>query len=183
MARHPDETRTHELGAAGDFSPDPDRYLPEAPPGYELIRQLGTGGMGTVYLARELAAERTVAMKLLNAPGSATAFERFLVEARALARLDHPNIIKVIAVETNWREPFLTMEYADGGSLADLTEPDRLPAPADAARLVLAAAEAVAVAHAAGILHRDIKPSNILLAVSGQRSAVSQTGDRLIADR
>jgi hypothetical protein len=173
----PDETPTLDRGADGDFSPDPDRYLPEAPPGYELIRRLGTGGMGTVYLAREQAAERTVAMKLLNAPGSPTAFERFLVEARALARLDHPNIIKIIAVETHWREPFLTMEYADGGSLADLAEPDRLPAPADAARLVLAAAEAVSAAHAAGILHRDIKPSNILLkSARGQEPGVRSQG-------
>jgi hypothetical protein len=119
--------------------------------------------VGTVYLAREHATERTVAMKFLNCPTSPTAFERFLVEARALARLDHPNIVKVIAVETNWREPFLTMEYAAGGTLADLAP----PTPAEAARLVLGAAEAVATAHAAGILHRDIKPSNILLQTSG----------------
>jgi serine/threonine protein kinase len=138
-------------------------YLPESPPGYELIRRLGTGGMGTVYLAHERAAERTVAIKFLNSPSNPASFERFLVEARALARLNHPNIIKVITVETNWREPFLTMEYADGGTLADLTEAHRLPSPGDAARLMLAATEAVAAAHAAGILHRDIKPSNILL--------------------
>jgi serine/threonine protein kinase len=119
--------------------------------------------MGTVYLAHEHAAERTVAMKLLNSPSSPTAFDRFLVEARSLARLDHPNIVKVITVETNWREPFLTMEYADGGTLADFTQPDNLLPPDEAARFIVSAAEAVATAHAAGILHRDIKPSNILL--------------------
>ena len=158
----------------GDFSPDPDRFRPEPPPGYEFIRCLGVGGMGTVYLARELAAERIVALKLLNAPSSPTAVERFLVEARALARLDHPHIIQVIAVELNWREPFLTMEYADGGSLADLCVPDCLLPPVEAVRLVLAATEAVAAAHAADVLHRDLKPSNILLkGVRGQES-----GDR-----
>jgi eukaryotic-like serine/threonine-protein kinase len=149
---------------------DAGRHLPEAPPGYDLVCRLGAGGMGTVYLAREHAAERTVAMKVLNSPSSPPAFERFLVEARVLARLDHPNIVKVFAVETNWREPFLTMEYAAGGTLADLAR----PAPADAARLALAAADAVTAAHAAGILHRDIKPSNILLQsppANGHRSA------------
>ncbi|HKB03928.1 MAG TPA: serine/threonine-protein kinase [Gemmataceae bacterium] len=150
-----------------DYFPDPREYLPEAPPGYDLLCQLGAGGVGTVYLAREHATERTVAMKFLNCPTSPTAFERFLVEARALARLDHPNIVKVIAVETNWREPYLTMEYAAGGTLADLAP----PSPAEAARLVLGAAEAVTAAHAADILHRDIKPSNILLQKAGGSEA------------
>lgn len=163
-----DSTRSitrHAVSA--DIAVDPREYLPESPPGYDLIRRLGAGGMGTVYLAHEHAAERTVAMKMLNSPSSPVAFDRFLVEARALARLDHPNIVKVISVETNWREPFLTMEYADGGTLADLTDAATLMSPAEAARLILSAAEAVAVAHAAGILHRDIKPSNILLHKAG----------------
>jgi len=133
--------------------------------------------MGTVYLAREHAAERTVAMKILHSPTSRNAFDRFLVEARVLARLDHPNIIKVVSVETNWREPFLTMEYADGGSLADLVKPgEPLPAPSDAARLVLGAAEAIAAAHNAGVLHRDIKPSNILLA--GREVVRARAGEK-----
>lgn len=120
--------------------------------------------MGTVYLAREHAAERTVAMKILHSPTNRSIFDRFLIEARVLARLDHPNIIKLIQVETNWREPFLTMEYADGGSLADLVQPGQpLLPPAEAARLILGAAEAIVTAHRAGVLHRDLKPSNILL--------------------
>src|SRR5947209_566250 len=136
---------------------------------------LGLGGMGTGYRAHERAAERTVAIKFLNAPASPSAFDRFLVEARSLARLDHPCIIKVHHVETTWREPFLTMEYADGGTLADRSRAGApLLAPAEAARLILAATEAVAAAHAAGILHRDIKPSNILL--TGVRN--QETGDR-----
>lgn len=119
--------------------------------------------MGTVYLAREHAAQRTVAMKILHSPTNRSAFDRFLVEARVLVRLDHPNIVKVYSADTNWREPFLTMEYADGGTLADLVKPGQPLPPADAARLILRAAEAVAVAHRAGVLHRDLKPSNILL--------------------
>ena len=90
-----DSTRTLGSGPdPGDFSPDPDRYLPQSPPGYQIVRRLGAGGMGTVYLARENAPERTVALKLLNSPGSPSAVERFLVEARTLARLDHPHIIR-----------------------------------------------------------------------------------------
>ncbi len=159
-----DPTRSPTRHAeSDDFAVDPRQYFPDSPPGYDLLRRLGTGGMGTVYLAREHAAERTVAMKLLNMPGSRAAFDRFLVEARALARLDHPNIVKVITVETNWRVPFFTMAHADAGTLADWTDPTSLPAPIEAARLILAAAEGVSAAHAAGILHRDIKPSNILL--------------------
>jgi serine/threonine protein kinase len=158
---------THS-GADGTLTPVPDRsdaeYLPAAPPGYELIRSLGEGGMGSVYLSHEVAPDRTVAIKLLHAPGSPTAYDRFLVEVRALAQLDHPNVVRVFAVETNWREPYFTMEYAAGGTLADLISPDRpLPDPADAARLILDAARGVAAAHAAGIWHRDLKPSNILL--------------------
>jgi serine/threonine protein kinase len=161
---HADSAPTRSPAFGGDTDDlirESNSYMPSAPPGYELIRRLGAGGMGTVYLAHERAAERMVAIKFLNAPSSSSAFERFLVEARALARLNHPNIIKVITVETNWREPFLTMEYANEGTVADLAE--KRPAPADAARIMLAATEAVGAAHAAGILHRDIKPSNILL--------------------
>jgi serine/threonine protein kinase len=169
---------------SADFATDPRQYLPEPPPGYDLVRRLGTGGMGTVYLAHEHAAERTVAMKLLNSPSSPAAFDRFLVEARSLARLDHPNIVKVITVETNWREPFLTMEYAAGGTLADFTQPENLLRPDEAARFILSAAEAVAVAHAAGILHRDIKPSNILLHTAGSLQAkVSDFGLAKRTDR
>ena len=164
---YPDQNFLARNGVPSEQARDPRDYLPESPPGYDLLRRLGFGGMGTVYLAREHAGERTVAMKILHSPANPTAFDRFLVEARVLARLDHPNIIKVIAVETNWREPFLTMEYADGGSLADLVNSgEQLLAPLDAARLVLGAAEAIATAHVAGVLHRDLKPSNILLAAA-----------------
>jgi hypothetical protein len=135
--------------------------------------------MGTVYLAHEPAAERTVALKLLNSPGSPAAVERFLVEARALARLNHPHIIKVIVVELSWREPFLTMEYADGGSLADLCVPGALLPPSEATRFVLAAADAVAAAHAAGVIHRDLKPSNILLSLQSAVRSSQSDGDRL----
>jgi hypothetical protein len=171
-----------QSGGDPTLSPIPDRaadapdrppaeYLPAAPPGITLIRPLGHGGMGSVYLAHEVAAERTVAIKFLHAPGSPNAYDRFLVEVRALARLDaHPNVVRVYAVVTEWREPYFTMEYVAGGTLADLVSTDRpLPDPADAARLILGAAAGVAAAHAAGIWHRDLKPSNVLLQIPDAR--------------
>src|SRR5436309_1103650 len=94
----------------------PRLYRSNPPVTFDLITRLGIGGWGAVYLAREHAAERTVAVKFMNAPGSSVAFDRFLVEARSLAHLDHPNIVKVIHVETNWRQPFFSMEYVPGGT-------------------------------------------------------------------
>lgn len=151
--------RTHTAPVDSfEFQP----HLPEPPPGYDLLHPLGSGGMGRVYLAREHAAERVLAIKFLNAPSSSAAFDRFLVEVRAQAKLKHPHIVEVIAVEVNWREPFFTMEYAAEGSLAERAKPGPMP-PAEAARLVMEAAEGVAYAHANHVLHRDLKPSNILL--------------------
>jgi len=163
-----------------DFEVGDSTYLPEAPPGYELIRQLGTGGMGAVYLAFEKSSERKVAIKFMHSPSSSVMFDRFLIEARALAILDHPNIIKVLTVETKWREPFFTMEYAEGGTLADLAKPNGLVVPEVAARLMLSVAEAIEAAHRAGVLHRDIKPRNILLAIDHAESTARERGDRFI---
>ena len=146
-------------------------YLPEAPPGYDLLRNLGSGGMGTVYLAYEHATERNVAIKFLHSPTSGTAFDRFLIEVRALAELKHENIINVLDVKTTWREPYFTMDFANGGTLSNLTKPDRLPTPFEAARLMQCAANAIAAAHAKDIIHRDIKPSNILLFENASDSA------------
>jgi serine/threonine protein kinase len=157
--------------------------LPPAPPGYELLGRLGSGGMGAVYLAREHATERTVAMKFLNRPGEPSALERFLVEVRALAQLNHPNIVRVLAVDTYRADPYFTMEYAAGGSLTDrVAESGPLP-PTEAARLIATVARAVHAANAAGIVHRDLKPSNILLAVeSGQQAVDSADGRAAVSE-
>lgn len=119
--------------------------------------------MGSVYLAFEHAPARHVAIKFLHSPTSGTAFDRFLVEVRVLSQVRHTNLINVLSVEANWREPFFTMDYASGGTLADLTKVGRVVDPRDAARMVRDAANAVAAAHAKNILHRDLKPSNVLL--------------------
>jgi hypothetical protein len=120
--------------------------------------------MGDVFLAVELAARRLVAVKFLHAPHNPTARERFRIEVQALARLDHPGIVRVLTVELDRPSPFFTMEYLPGGSLARrLDDGGPLP-PAEAAVLVRDVARAVGAAHAADILHRDLKPGNILLA-------------------
>jgi serine/threonine protein kinase len=123
--------------------------------------------MGDVFLAREVAADRLVALKYLRATGSLTAVERFLTEVRSLARLDHPRIVKVFATDFYTLTPYFSMEYAAGGTLADrVAKSGPLPAE-EAARIMAEVARAIESAHAAGVLHRDLKPSNILLAVDG----------------
>ena len=141
--------------------------MPLAPAGYELIRELGSGGMGTVYLAREFATERLVAMKYLQRPGNAVAFERFLVEVKALAGLDHPHIVRVLSSDFLRADPFFTTEYLPGGSLARKVESDGPFDPLEAARLMATAARAIHAANTAKVIHRDLKPSNILVAEDG----------------
>lgn len=138
---------------------------PVAPGGYDIFRRIGTGGMADVYLAREHATERLVAIKFLRAAGNPTAVDRFLAEVRALARIDHPHIVRVLAADFYRLQPYFSMEYVPGGSLSEHVHRYGPMAPADAARVMVTVARAVAAAHAADVLHRDLKPSNILLFV------------------
>src|SRR6266542_2933126 len=127
--------------------------------GYILEAELGRGGMGVVYRAHQLGAERTVALKMISGPawpGSAEV-ERFRREARLLASLQHPNIVQVFEVGEHDGLPFFSMEFVAGGALGRRLERQPLP-PADAAPLVATVARAVHTAHEKGILHRDLKP-------------------------
>jgi WD40 repeat protein len=135
--------------------------LPQVP-GYEIVRTLGRGGMGTVYLARHLALERLVALKMLSAaPATPEQLDRFRVEALALARLQHPNVVPIYDVGEFEHHPYFTMEYVAGPSLADLLD-ERPQDVAASSQLVEVLARAVHAVHAHGIIHRDIKPANIL---------------------
>jgi serine/threonine protein kinase len=145
---------------------DADQCLPPSPLGYELLRELGHGGMGEVYLARDHSADRMVAMKFLRGPVS-QGMARFFREVRAQGRLDHPNIVRVLSTDFSRADPYFTMEYASGGSLSDRVKKSGPLAPGEAAAVVATAARAVHAAHEAEVLHRDLKPSNLLVMENG----------------
>ncbi|VTT99695.1 serine threonine protein kinase : WD40 repeat-containing protein OS=Singulisphaera acidiphila (strain ATCC BAA-1392 / DSM 18658 / VKM B-2454 / MOB10) GN=Sinac_7396 PE=3 SV=1: Pkinase: TPR_10: TPR_10: TPR_10: TPR_10 [Gemmataceae bacterium] len=139
-----------------------------AVPGYVIERELGRGGMGVVYLARHLALNRAVALKMILSGDHSAVGERlrFLAEAEAIARLRHPNIVQLYEIGTHNDCPFFTLEFCEGGALDAKLGGHPLP-PRDAAVLVETLARAMQVAHDAGIVHRDLKPQNVLLAADG----------------
>jgi serine/threonine-protein kinase len=135
-------------------------------PGYKLIDELGVGGGGTVYLAKQLAADgRLVALKVIHGT-SRQERERMTREMRALGRLTHPNVVTLFDADEAACGPYFTMEYLQGGSLARRID-DGPPTRAETARIVEQVARAVQAAHDLGILHRDLKPSNVLLGTDG----------------
>jgi tetratricopeptide (TPR) repeat protein/tRNA A-37 threonylcarbamoyl transferase component Bud32 len=172
--------RTDRQEGNGAVSPDADTRLGRRAaslrsaawprlPGLELIEVLGSGGMGVVFKARQPKLEREVAIKVLRDAhlGASADRERFLQEARAIARLQHPNLVQLyefgeVSGFDGAGQPYLVLEYVVGGSLADLLREERLP-PHEAARLVERLAEAVHYAHQQGVIHRDLKPANVLL--------------------
>ncbi len=139
-----------------------------AVPGYEVEGVLGLGGMGVVFRARHLRLNRVVALKMALAGAYAGAPERrrFQREAEAVAALRHPNVVQVFDVGDSEGRPYFTMEFMEGGSLAQQRAGTPLPARA-AAELAATLAGAVHAAHRAGIVHRDLKPANVLLAADG----------------
>ena len=138
-------------------------------PGYEILEELGRGGMGVVYRARQLRLNRIVALKTILAGDHATpeAAIRFLAEAEAVARLQHPNIVQIFALGEHEGRPYFEMEYVPGGNLAGRMNGQEWP-PRDAARLVETLARAIHEVHRLGIVHRDLKPANILLSAEGE---------------
>ncbi len=133
-------------------------------PGYEILGELGRGGMGVVYKARQQGLNRIVALKMILAGGYAGDAERsrFRAEGEAAARLRHPNIVQIYEIGAFEGRPFLSLEFCDGGSLADRLRDGPLAADS-AAGLIEQLARGVHTAHRAGIIHRDLKPANILL--------------------
>lgn len=136
-----------------------------ATPGYEILGELGRGGMGVVYKARQLSLNRLVALKVILSGAHSTPqhAERFRAEAETVALLQHPNIVQIFEVGEQQGRPYLALEYVDGVSLAQYINGNPQPA-AQSARLVATVAQAVHEAHRQGIIHRDLKPSNVLLA-------------------
>jgi serine/threonine protein kinase len=144
----------------------PGGAMPDVP-GYEVLEELGRGGMGVVYKARQTGLNRLVALKMIL-PGSRS-IARFETEAKAVAQLRHPAIVQVYAVDS-WQPadggppvPYFSMEYCPGGTLEQFLDSTPLP-PLEAAKLVALLARAIAHAHSQNVIHRDLKPGNVLLA-------------------
>ncbi|MGY2702928.1 serine/threonine-protein kinase [Nocardioides sp. HB32] len=137
---------------------------------YTLDREVGRGGMGAVWLGRDDVLGRDVALKRIGmAPGGSTPdLERAEREARLAARLNHPHVVAVYDLVNDGDDQWLVMEYVEGTTLAALVQRDGALLPDEAAPLLRQVADALAAAHAAGIVHRDVKPSNILVSPDGQ---------------
>ncbi len=162
----PDRTRT-----AGEPSP-PWVHSVETPPGFQIESELGIGGMGVVYLARQLGLNRPVALKLVKgqAKVDSKALIRFLAEAEAVAAVRHKNVVEVYQYGEHAGRPYLVLEYCPGGDLTTLTNATQTR---DAnwfrkvAVLTAGIADGVNAAHSLGIVHRDLKPHNVFLAADG----------------
>ena len=136
---------------------------------YELEKEIGRGGMGVVYKARQRSLDRAVAVKMIlrGSWASGEDLARFRREAEAAARLHHANIVAVHEVGEHDGQPYFSMEYVGGATLAQMLRDGPLP-PREAARILIGVCRAVHHAHQAGVLHRDLKPSNVLMDSDGQ---------------
>jgi serine/threonine protein kinase len=151
------------------FQPPAIEELAKLFPQLEILQLLGAGGMGAVYKARQPALDRIVALKILPAIGSSSGNfpERFNREARALARLSHPNIVAVHEFGQAGELHFFIMEYVDGANLRQLEQNERLT-PRQALQIIPQICDALQYAHDEGVVHRDIKPENVLIDRKGR---------------
>lgn len=157
-------------GAAGVPLPANKIALPPRQFGdYELLEEIGRGGMGVVYKARQISLGRIVAIKMIlrGELASASEIARFRAEARSAARLDHPNIVPVYEVGEVDGQPYFSMKLVEGTTLSRRIAEGPLSSR-DAATMLLPVCQAIAAAHQQGVLHRDLKPSNILIDADGR---------------
>jgi len=145
------------------------RSIVKAPEGYEVLGELGRGAMGVVYKARQIGLKRLVALKMILSAGRASKIEiaRFRIEAEAVAKLDHPNIVKIYEIGELENLPFFSLEFVSGGVLSSRIK-DNIPTARQAAIMMRGIAEGMDFAHRKGVIHRDLKPANILLSPPDQ---------------
>lgn len=160
----------HKFAEEQAVAPRADGPAPGLPEiaGYEVLAELGKGGMGIVYKARHLQLQRLVALKMIL-PGHALSprmVESFLVEAATVARFQHPHLVQIFDIGKHNGQPFLSLELLEGGNLTQSLAGTPQP-PAEAAALLETLARTVDYAHQKGVVHRDLKPSNILLSAEG----------------
>jgi hypothetical protein len=182
MASTGELTQVTARGAPA-VSPSTDFTLSPGPAvgGYELLAELGRGGMGVVFKARQVSLNRVVALKLVPAGGfqSPERRDRFLAEAAAVARMQHPNVVQIFECSAGDDPLYFSMELCDGGSLAQRLRAGPL-SPWAAAGVVRSAAEGAQAAHDQGVIHRDLSPGNVLLA---RRGPGPPEGDRAAGGR
>ena len=154
--------------SSGDGSWEMTKRAVPAISGYEILGELGRGGMGVVYKARQIRLNRPCALKMIlgGAHANDEAAFRFLAEAEAIARLQHPNVVQIHHVGVADGLPFFELEYVDGGSLDRRLNGTPWPSRR-AAELIESVVRGVTEAHRLGIVHRDLKPGNVLLAADG----------------
>ncbi len=173
--------KTSAMPRSGSSSPPPNSAAKEAAPlsrrgkmidHFKVIRLLGHGGMGRVYLARDTKLGRKVALKLIHrALLDDRATERFITEARTTAKFNHPHIVTIHAVGEYDGEPYLAFEFLEGANLRQRLSERRLSLQ-ESLRIGLAVAEALAEAHGHGVLHRDLKPANVVIPRDGRLRVV-----------
>src|SRR5262249_54048879 len=136
--------------------------------GFEILGEIGRGGVGGGYKARHLRLNRVVALKMILAGAHAALgdLQRFRVEGEAIAQLQHPNVVQIYTIGVQGGRPFFALEHVGGGTLAQRFGGKPQP-PAQAAPLIEQLARAVQAAHERGIVHRDLKPANVLLTEDG----------------
>jgi formylglycine-generating enzyme required for sulfatase activity/tRNA A-37 threonylcarbamoyl transferase component Bud32 len=157
------------LTGSGPITPAASGVLPDIP-GYTVESEIARGGMGLVFKARHLRLNRTVAIKMIlgGKYHDPAARIRFLIEAEAVAQLDHPHVVGVYEFGTHENLPYFVLEHVGGGTLAGKLARDGRFAARAAAEMVVKLADGIATAHAKGIVHRDLKPANILLTEVGE---------------
>jgi serine/threonine protein kinase len=151
--------------------------LPAVGPDYEILAEIGRGGMGVVYRARQVSLNRLVALKMVRAAdgGNAELLARFRGEAEVVSKLHHPQIVEIYDYGEHDGLPYLALELIEGGTLAGRLNGTPWPSQ-QAASLIAQLARAVHFAHDRGVIHRDLKPANVLVAVE-TRDRGQETGD------